>query len=195
MWHLPRWERNMKKLFKLLTIACLLLSLFGCNKKENKDTNTVQVDKELLDVTITIPASWYEETNEEITQSSLDEQYKNSGFKSVTLNDDSSVTMVIPKSVHKEFMEDMKNNIDESLSELINDENCSYTEIKHNKDFTQFDVTLSGSEPNFYDSFGCLSLYLSGAMYNIFNGTESNDILINLYDPNGNLVDTYNGQE
>ena len=168
---------------------------FGCNKKENKDTNTVQVDKELLDVTITIPASWYEETNEEITQSSLDEQYKDSGFKSVTLNDDGSVTMVIPKSVHKELMEDMKNNIDESLSELINDENCSYTEIKHNKDFTQFDVTLSGSEPNFYDSFGCLSLYLSGAMYNIFNGTESNDILINLYDPNGNLVDTYNGQE
>ena len=103
--------------------------------------------------------------------------------------------MVIPKSVHKELMEDMKNNIDESLSELINDENCSYTEIKHNKDFTQFDVTLSGSELNFYDSFGCLSLYLSGAMYNIFNGTESNDILINLYDPNGNLVDTYNGQE
>lgn len=186
----------MKKLFKLLTITCLILSLFGCNSnKETNDNNSIQVDKELLDVTITIPASWYEETNEEITQAKLDEQYKDSGFKSVKLNDDGSVTMVMSKSVHKKLMEDMKKNIDESLNELINDENCSYTEIKHNKEYTQFDVTLSGTEPNFFDSFGCLSLYLSGAMYNIFNGTETGDILINLYDSNGNLVDTYNGQE
>ena len=186
----------MKKLFKLLTITCLILSLFGCNSnKETNDNNSIQVDKELLDVTITIPASWYEETNEEITQAKLDEQYKDSGFKSVKLNDDGSVTMVMSKSVHKKLMEDMKKNIDETLNELIHDENCTDTENKHNKEYTQIDVTLSGTEPNFFDSFGCLSLYLSGAMYNIFNGTETGDILINLYDSNGNLVDTYNGQE
>lgn len=192
---MPRWERKMKKLFKLFTITCLILSLFGCGNKETKDDNSVQVDKEIFDVTITIPASWYEETDEEISQSKLDEQYKDSGFKSVTLNDDGSVTMVMSKSQHNELMEELKKSIDESITELINDENCSYNEIKYNKNLTQFDVILSTNEANFYDSMACLTLYFSGAMYNIFNGTETKDILINLYDVNGNLIDTYNGFE
>lgn len=192
---MPRWERKMKKLFKLFTITCLILSLFGCGNKETKDDNSVQVDKEIFDVTITIPASWYEETDEEITQSKLDEQYKDSGFKSVTLNDDGSVTMVMSKSQHKELMEELKKSIDESITELVNDENCSYTEVKYNNNLSVFDVTLSTNEANFYDSMACLTLYFSGAMYNIFNGTETKDILINLYDVNGNLIDTYNGFE
>lgn len=191
---MPRWERNMKKLFKLFTITCLILSLFGCGNKETNNDG-VQVDKEIFDVTITIPASWYEETDEEITQSKLDEQYKDSGFKSVTLNDDGSVTMVMSKSQHKELMEELKKSIDESITELVNDENCSYTEVKYNNNLSVFDVTLSTNEANFYDSMACLTLYFSGAMYNIFNGTETKDILINLYDVNGNLIDTYNGFE
>lgn len=92
-------------------------------------------------------------------------------------------------------MEELKKSIDESITELINDENCSYNEIKYNKNLTQFDVILSTNEANFYDSMACLTLYFSGAMYNIFNGTETKDILINLYDVNGNLIDTYNGFE
>lgn len=66
-------------------------------KKDTSKADTINVDKNLFDVKITIPADFVGET----TQEELDAQAKESDIHSITLNDDGSATYVMSKSQHK----------------------------------------------------------------------------------------------
>lgn len=134
----------------------------------------VDVDAGLFNVTITVPADFLDEG---VTQENLDEQAKEKGFKSITLNDDGSATYVMTKAQHEEMMDGIRQSIDESLLEMANSEDYpSVVSIDANEDYTEYKITVNAEEVGLQESFLVLSLYVFGGMYHVFNGTEPGNI-------------------
>lgn len=132
----------------------------------------VEVEKELFDVTLTIPADYVEAT----TQEELDEAAKEYGYTAI-LNEDGSATYTMSKSQHKKMMEDFTSNIQESLDKMVGSEEYpNITSVTANSDFTAFTVTTKNEEPDLAESFSVMAFYMYGGMYNIFNGTEVDNI-------------------
>lgn len=132
----------------------------------------VEVEQQLFDVTITIPANYMKSASQE----ELDESAKEHGYK-VTLNEDGSATYVMTKSQHKEMMEELTSNIQESLNSMAESEEYpNITSVTANSDFTEFTVTTKNSKPNLAETFSVMAFYMYGGMYNIFNGTEVDNI-------------------
>ena len=141
--------------------------------KDMEALSNISVDKQLLDVTLTIPKEYVGET----TQEELDLTVKEKGYKSATLNEDGSVTYVITKAQHKELMEDVKNTINQSLSEMAGSENYpNVTSVTANEDYTSFTITTKNAEPDVNESFAALAMYMYGGMYAIFNGEDAENI-------------------
>ena len=185
----------------LLTLLALTITCSGCGSKtSNLDTSSesqaaetvaetesttesdlsdlnsvgdVKVEKEPFDVVITIPADYVGET----TQEELEEKAKDSDIHSITLNDDGSATYVMSKSQHKKLMQEMSDNINNSLADMINsDDYPNITDIKANSDFTNFTVTTTSTELGLTDSVSVMAFYMYGGLYAIFNGTEVDNI-------------------
>ena len=132
----------------------------------------VEVEQQLFDVTITIPANYIESSSQE----DLDEAAKEYGYK-VTLNEDGSATYVMTKSQHKEMMEELTSSIQESLNSMAESEEYpNITSVTAHSDFTEFTVTTKNSKPDLAESFSVMAFYMYGGMYNIFNGTEVDNI-------------------
>lgn len=191
-----------KKLITLLLVSALTVS--GCGGSDAPATNTpaeteapatetpenesseadseniseldslgdVEVEQQLFDVTITIPADYVEST----TQEELDEAVKEHGYKA-TLNEDGSATYVMTKSQHKEMMDELTSSMQESLDSMAGSEEYpNITSVTANSDFTEFTVTTTNSKPDLAESFSVMAFYMYGGMYNIFNGTEVDNI-------------------
>lgn len=185
----------------LLTLLALTITCSGCGSKTSNldmssesqaaetvvetesttesdlsDLNSlgdVKVEKELFDVVITIPADYVGET----TQEELEEKAKDSDIHSITLNDDGSATYVMSKSQHQKLMQEMADNINNSLADMINsDDYPNITDIKANSDFTNFTVTTTSTELGLTDSVSVMAFYMYGGLYAIFNGTEVDNI-------------------
>lgn len=188
----------MRKKLLALTLALATLTCTGCsdsagntapNTTEAEDAiqetsaattvtveptqESVDVEKNLFNVTITIPSSYAGE----ITQEELDKEVSEKGYKSATLNDDGSVTYKMTKSQHKQMMEEFKQNINDSLAEMIGTEDYpNFKDIQANDDYTLFTVTTSSESLNMTESFSVMSLYLYGGLYNLYNGTAVDNI-------------------
>lgn len=127
----------------------------------------IEVDENLFDVEITVPADFVGET----TQEELDAKAKESDIHSITLNEDGSATYVMSKAQHRKLLEDMAASINESLSEIANSEEFpTITDIQANDDFTEFTVTVTTEELGLSESMSVLTLYMSGGLYGIFSG-------------------------
>ena len=134
----------------------------------------VDVDAGLFNVTITVPADFLDEG---VTQENLDEQAKEKGFKSITLNDDGSATYVMTKAQHEEMMDGIRQSIDGSLLEMASSEDYpSVVSIDANEDYTEYKITVNAEEVGLQESFLVLSLYVFGGMYHVFNGTDPGNI-------------------
>ncbi len=94
------------------------------------------------------------------------------------------------KSQHKKMMEGISQGIEDTLQDMVDDETYSFTEIKHNEDYTLFDVTISGEELNLSDSFSVIGFYMYGGMYGIYNGKEADVVVVNFYNADGELINT-----
>ncbi len=142
------------------------------NISELDSLGDVEVEQQLFDVTITIPADYVEST----TQEELDEAVKEHGYKA-TLNEDGSATYVMTKSQHKEMMDELTSSMQESLDSMAGSEEYpNITSVTANSDFTEFTVTTTNSKPDLTESFSVMAFYMYGGMYNIFNGTEVDNI-------------------
>lgn len=132
----------------------------------------IEVDDDLFDVTITIPADYVSST----TQEELDAEVAEVGCKA-TLNDDGSATYVMTKKQHKKLMDDIATNINDSLNKMVGSEDYpNITSVTANSDFTEFTVTTKNAEPNMSESFAVMSFYMFGGLYHIFNGTTVDNI-------------------
>ena len=133
----------------------------------------IEVDENLFTVELTIPADYVGET----TQEELDAEANEHGYKSITLHDDGSATYVMSKKQHRELMEELATNINDTLSAMVGSEDYpNITDISANDDFTEFTVTTTSTELSMNESFSVLVYYMCGGMYNIFNGTEVDNV-------------------
>lgn len=207
---------KMKRIIALLLVGCMSSSLCACGGKTFEGQNAsavateaatleatteddlqsemdelsaigdVEVNNGILTVSLTVPKDFAGDT---ATQEELD-QNAGDTYVSAKLNDDGSVTYKMTKAQHKAMLDGIVESIDSSLEEMIGDENYSITDIKHSDDYTQFDVTLSGTELGLGDAFSTMAFYIYGGMYGIFSGHRTDSIVVNFYDPNGNIIET-----
>lgn len=207
---------------KLLTTAILILSLIlstGCSKHTDKvsatsettsiadsnntvsaETNNdleavgkVDVEKGLFNVELTIPANFVGEQ----TQEELNKMCEEKGYNSITLNDDGSATYVLTKQQHKEMMEELKNTINSSMSEMVDSEDYpNYTNVTANEDFTEFEITTKSSKLAMAETFSVLAFYMYGGMYNVFNGTDIDNITVKFINADtGEVISTTNSKD
>ena len=96
----------MKKLVSLLLTLALMMSLVACGggsetqtngnasaEKETENSAGVQVDEGLLNVDVTLAASFFEDQTEE----EIKAEAKENGYSDCKINDDGSVTYTLSK--------------------------------------------------------------------------------------------------
>ncbi|WP_210367043.1 hypothetical protein [Bacillus sp. REN3] len=187
----------MKKLVVVLLITLMAL-LTACssdekagnnaNKKaessqedqsKSKDEGSVEVDKGLFNVEVTLPASLFE--GGDIDKAI--EEAKAEGVKEVIKNDDGSVTYKMSKSDHKKMMKELETSIQESLEEMkTSGDFASIKDITHNKSFTEFTLGVDQQAyENSMDGFAVFGLGISGAYYQLFNGADKDDYKVTIF--------------
>lgn len=170
----------MKKNYFILLMTVCILFLAACNNndKKNEDNDAIGIEKNITNVEITIPASLVDEQ----TLSELNEEAKEKGIKEVIKNDDGSITYKMSKSAHKKLMKEMKEDIIESIDELVTDDDfVSIKDVKYNKSFEKFTVVVDKEKyENSFDGFATLAIGMSGMYYQLFNGVDSEKIKVTI---------------
>lgn len=139
---------------------------------ELKAIGDIEVEKELFDVTLTIPADYVGEK----TQEELDADAAEYGYK-VVLNDDGTATYTMTKSQHKAMLEDYRKELNTSLAEMVaSEEYPNITDITANDNFTNFTVTTKSTELDMSESFSVMAFYMYGGIYNIFSGENVDNV-------------------
>lgn len=186
---------------KFILILGTMLTLASCGNakdvsKENAtvspSTQTVEVDENLFDVTITLPNSFFESLDTTAEEAVKNQEESGSNFKSVKLNDDQSVEITMTKSDYKKMMKEMKSNVEKSLQEIVDntEDFPNIINIESNDEFTEFTVTLEDGTVGLADSMVCLGLYLYGGIYQVFTPEQKMIVEITFVDKEGNVVDT-----
>lgn len=186
---------NKKCILIIGLIMVFLLCGCGSIEKIENDSSTavIDVDKNMFDVTITIPADI---VGKDKTQEDFDSLAREKGYKSITLNEDGSATYVMTKSQHSELMQTTKQNIEEGLTKIINDTENNIVDINTNNDYTDIKVYLSKDKLSLYDGINNLAFILYGGMYNAFNGTPVNNIHIQyIHNETGDIISEVNSSE
>ena len=145
----------------------------------------VQVENGIMTVSLTVPADLAQNTTQETIDAGIGTQYQ-----SAVRNEDGSITYKMTKAQHQAMVEQLAMSFDRSLQELVDDENHMISNITRNDDFTVFDVTLDGTELAMSDAYTAFGLYMYGDMFGVFNGSRPEHVIVNYYDPNGNLIDS-----
>ena len=136
---------------------------------EEEESSGIEVDEGFFNVTITLPAVFFEDDEDFDPEIYKEEQ----GFKDATVNDDGSVTVVMSKRQHDEILFEMKSDINESFQELIEAEDTPYIiSITSTEGYeTVFmDVDRAGYESTW--DFTPLIIGISALMYQQVDGTE-----------------------
>lgn len=156
-----------------------------------EDSDSINVDENLLTVDVTLPPAFFEdETPEEIEAAA-----KENGFLKCVVHEDGSVTYTMTKLKRAEILRDFKGTIDESITELTSggeNEPQSFRSITYNAGVTQFDVRVDRTayENSWLDSFYIIQLYLLGGYYQLFNGVPNDqiDVIVNVIDDSSGEV-------
>ncbi|MBP5265890.1 MAG: hypothetical protein J6Z06_03605 [Lachnospiraceae bacterium] len=150
-------------------MAVMATVFAGCSKKAGN------VKQGLFQVTLTVPAEYVDDS----TQEELDEAAEEAGYKSATLNDDGSVTYVMPKAQYKELMVQTRESYDESLSQMIESwDYPNFTNVEHNDDYTGFTITTKSTKMGASEYSSVAPLYDYGWIYGMLSGKEVENIHI-----------------
>ncbi len=204
-----------KQLTALMLILLLLVAGCSSTTKEDKDAGTnekqkdevskeeesegaVAVDKGLLDVVVTVPASFFEDEDEDIND--IAAEAKENGMKSAVVNDDDSITYKMSKAKHKELMTEMKNNLIEYSDDLLSDEDfTSIKDITYTKKFTEFTIVVEKEAfENSFDGFAVFGLGMSGIYYQLFDGVNPEKLNVTIHtvdESTGEKIGTMNFPE
>lgn len=112
-----------------------------------QSSSEIFVDKNLLDVEITLPASMFADTD--ISTFDTEVYVKENGFKKAVVNDDGSITVTMSKSKHNELMEEYATDLETMFAEYIGAEYTSYiSNITNDSNFSEIviDVDRAGYE-------------------------------------------------
>lgn len=166
-----------------LLTACSSSESSNESDKENsaadqEQTNEgVEVDKGLLNVEVTLPASMFEGEDVDASIAEVEKE----GVQS-TKNEDGSVTYKMSKSKHKEMMQELETGIIESIEDMKNNTDfVSIQEITYNNSFSEFTMVVDKEAyENSMDAFAIFGLGLSGMYYQLFNGAGEEDYRVNI---------------
>lgn len=157
------------------------------------DKSTLAEEK-LLSVEVTIPAIFYEEDGEEMTQEKVDQMVSDNGFKSGVLNDDGSVTFSMSKGQHAEFLQSLKDATEETASDFVDGDDRieSFTKITFNDDLSEFKIYIDSATYTDFDSISAIAFYFAGQYYQLFSGVpfEDTEVIIDFIDKDTNEVVT-----
>ncbi|GAA0181119.1 hypothetical protein SH2C18_36960 [Clostridium sediminicola] len=169
----------MKRLILMFSLVVILLT--GCGSKSDtnnsgnqndttQNSESLKVDKNLFDVTITLPASMFE--GEDVNASA--EEMKEEGYKEAIVNEDGSITAKMSKSKHNEMMKEMRASMIEYLEELKASEDFkSIQDVKYNEDFTKFTLeVIQDKYQGSLDGFSAIGIGMMSSMYHIYNGVS-----------------------
>ena len=200
----------MKRIIAVVLLLSMILAIASCSGNANGSVATsatttneddtiddkawdglkaigqVKTENGLFIATLTLPR---EIVGDEITQADIDANAGKS-YISGKLNEDGSVTYKMTKKQHKEMMDTIVESFEKSFNEMLQNEALSFTSIKHNEDFTQFDVTVSGDSLGIADTLATTEFYTAGAMYGIFSGKKAERVVVNYYSSTGKLINT-----
>lgn len=164
--------------FFIILFVVMLLAACSDNNDQSQDTEEsaneesgIEVDKGLLNVEITLPASLVGEEGMEDFEASMKETVDSD----ITLNDDGSVTVKMSKSDHKKMLEELKEEFVASVDSIIEDESfVTIQDITYNKDLTNIQMIVSDQESfeNSFDGFATLSLGIGSLFYQAFDGKD-----------------------
>ncbi|WP_214484024.1 hypothetical protein [Bacillus sp. SM2101] len=159
-------------------------------EKEN-EAESIEVDKGLLNVEVTLPNSFFEGEN----MDSITAQAKEDGIKDVIQNDDGTITYVMSKSKHKEMMDEIKDSILTTVEDYKNNGDFpSIKDVIHNDSFSEFTLVVDQEKyENSFDSFAQLGLGMSGMYYQLFNGVDPQNYVVTIFvknDATGDLFKT-----
>lgn len=172
-----------KKFFTLFLIFSLALSFTACGSFRSSDQGsyTISVKKGLLNTKIFIPTAFA--TSADIEDSGQDSFKianiaKEQGIKNVTTNDDGSVSMKMSNNTYKNFLTNIKIAIDDYNSKFIKDntDTCSFREISHDINLTEFNVKIDSEEYVNSDILSSKPLYFFGILYQSLSATSKDDI-------------------
>lgn len=149
---------------------------------EEEEQEGIGVDKGLLNVEVTLPASFLEGDDiEEVI-----EKAKADGVSKVTKNEDGSLTYKMSKSKHKEMLSEMEESISEYVDELENDDDFpSIKEVSYKRNFQEFTLKVEKEVfENSFDAFATIGIGFVGMYYQVFEGKdlEKNKVTIHLQD-------------
>ncbi|PAE15843.1 hypothetical protein CHH91_11625 [Virgibacillus sp. 7505] len=137
----------------------------------------VEVDKNLLSVEVSLPASFFEgQSAEDVIADAKDKGIE------VTANDDGSYTYKMSKSEHKKLMDEMSAELEKSTAEMVSSGDYpSIKDISYNKDFSEFTMVVDKEAyENSMDGFASFGLGMSGMMYQLFNGADPDEYSITI---------------
>ncbi|MFJ7731656.1 hypothetical protein ACIQXF_07135 [Lysinibacillus sp. NPDC097231] len=197
----------MKKILILPLTLLLVVLLVACKQDKESDSGkktdsadkteeqskdeSFKVDKGLMNVEVTIPASFFE--GQDIDSSIA--QAKEEGIKEAIKNNDGSVTYKMSKSVHKEMMKDLENGILETVEDIKNsDDFASIKDVSNNKSFTEFTLTVNKEQfEGSFDAMASIGLALAGMYYQLFNGVDPEQYKVTVIfkdESNGEVINT-----
>ena len=194
----------MKRALSLLLAAVLALNLTACGSGDpassttssavsssSQDGDGIDVDKGLLNVEVTLPASLFEDQTPEEIQAGA----KENNFKECTIHEDGSVTYKMSRKQHEEMLVSLREGMDQSIREMTTGEEAiaSFQKIEYNEDLSKFDVYVDQSKSTPFDGLAVFAFYMSGLYYQSFAGVEADkiDVVVNFIDnATGELTET-----
>lgn len=132
--------------------------------------NEISIDKNLLSVDVTIPASFYEGTN--ITQEQLNADAAKKGYGKAKINTDGSVSFRMSKVEHKKALIEMKKSLDDYIQEAIDASPGVFREITYDKNMSEFKFLVDRVKFEEDISVGFIGFGVSylAYFYQMFNG-------------------------
>ncbi len=160
--------------------------------KELEALGEVEVEKELFDVKLTVPADLVGETTQEELEKTVGDT-----VHTVTLNDDGSVTYVMSKKQHKEFLKQTKESFQKTLDEMTNSEDYpNFEKITPNDDFTSFKVEIKSQELDMNEYFSTYVFMMYGEMYSIFSGKNVDNIHVDFVNvDSGDVFESFDSKD
>ncbi|GGG87990.1 hypothetical protein [Paenibacillus radicis (ex Gao et al. 2016)] len=162
------------------------------NAEKTDKEKGVEVDKNLTNVKITLPASMFKDADVDqvIAQAKEDD-----GVKEATKNEDGSVTYTMSKSDHKKMLKEMEDGIADSIKKLKEEGTfASIKDVTYNKSMNEYEMIVDkAAYEGSMDGFAALGFGMQGMYYQIFQGVDSDKTKVTIKvkdEKSGEVFDT-----
>lgn len=196
---------NLKKVAIVLVASFVLTTFVGCgsgeapsvnSNTENESTSSIEVEKRLLTVDVTLPQSFFS-AEEDGENGKTPEQYaedvkSEDGILGAIVNNDGSVTLTMTKAKHQEMMDAARQGIDEMIESYLADDSFpSIKEIEHNESYDIYTIKVDREAfEGSWDSLAALGFGITGMYYCYFDGVSDPRITVDFVDADtGNIID------